>query len=85
MILWEAKMSPEIHMSLYGYFPHEFLQHLRAGGFRPVVLTGSGLECGLFVASALIAAVGLHKAGVRLLGLPTLLPSSSCSWRSSCA
>ncbi len=74
LILWEAKMSPQLHATVYGYFPHDFIEHIRAGGFRPVVFTGSGLECGLFMASAMIGAVGLHQAKVRVLGLPTILP-----------
>jgi hypothetical protein len=74
LILWEARMSPQLHAMVYGYFPHDFIEHIRAGGFRPVVFTGSGLECGLFMASAMIAAVGLHQAKVRVLGMPTILP-----------
>ena len=74
LILWEAKMSPQLHATVYGYFPHDFIEHIRAGGFRPVVFCGSGLECGLYMASAMVAAVGLHQAKVRVLGMPTVLP-----------
>jgi hypothetical protein len=74
LILWEARMSPQLHATVYGYFPHDFAEHIRAGMFRPVVFAGSGLECGLFMASAMISAVGLHQAKVRVFGLPTILP-----------
>jgi hypothetical protein len=73
LLLWEWKMSPQLHANVYGYFPHDFQEHIRAGRFRPVVFTGSGLECGLFMASAMVSAVGLHLARVRVLGLPTIL------------
>ena len=74
LILWEARMSPQLHATVYGYFPHDFVEHMRGGRFRPVVFAGSGLECGLFMASAMISAVGLHQAKVRVLGMPTILP-----------
>jgi hypothetical protein len=73
LVLWEARMSPQLHTTLYGYFPHDFLQHIRAGGFRPVVFTGSGLECGLFMATAVVASVGLLQHGTKVLGLPPIL------------
>jgi hypothetical protein len=75
LVLWEARMSPQLHTTLYGYFPHDFLQHIRAGGFRPVVFTGSGLECGLFMATAVVASVGLLQTGTKVLGLPPILTS----------
>ncbi len=73
LVLWEARMSPQLHTTLYGYFPHDFVQHIRASGFRPVVFTGSGLECALFLATTVIAAVGLSQAQVKIFGLPSIL------------
>jgi hypothetical protein len=73
LVFWEARMSPQLHTTLYGYFPHDFIQHVRAGGFRPVVFTGSGLECALFMATTVIAAVGLAQAQVKIFGLPPIL------------
>ena len=37
LMLFEVRMSPQLHTWVYGYFPHEFAQQMRFGGFRPVV------------------------------------------------
>jgi hypothetical protein len=75
LVLWEARMSPQLHTTLYGYFPHDFYQHLRGGGYRPVVFTASGLECALFLATATIAAIGLYQAKVRVLNMHPIVPA----------
>jgi hypothetical protein len=75
LVLWEARMSPQLHTTLYGYFPHDFYQHVRGGWYRPVVFTASGLECALFVATATIAAFGLYQAKVRVFGMHPLVPA----------
>ena len=36
-MLFEIRMSPQLHTWIYGYFPHVFGQQARDGGFRPVV------------------------------------------------
>lgn len=60
IILVEARLSPQIHSWIYGYFPHdEFSQQKRFGGFRPVGFIGHGLEVAFFIASALICSVAL--------------------------
>lgn len=43
LMLYEIRMSPQLHVDIYGYFPHDFGQQKRAGGFRPVVFIGHGL------------------------------------------
>jgi hypothetical protein len=73
-VLWEARMSPQLHTMLYGYFPHEFIQHIRAGGYRPVVLTSSGLDLALFLATAAVACAGLARIKSKVLGMPALVP-----------
>ena len=42
-MLFEVRMSPQLHTWIYGYFPHSFVQQMREGGFRPVVFLGHGL------------------------------------------
>lgn len=74
LIFWEVRMSPQLHTTLYGYFPHTFAQHIRAGGFRPAGFTSHGLELALFIATAVIAAAGLWKAGFRILRVRAFLP-----------
>lgn len=62
IVLWEARMSPQLNTHVYGYFPHAFLQHKRGDGFRPVGFTMHGLELALFIATATVAMFGLARA-----------------------
>ena len=57
LILFEVRMSPQLHSWVYGYFPHDFIQQKRYGGFRPVVFLGHGLEVAMFMVIILGAAV----------------------------
>ncbi|KKL54712.1 hypothetical protein LCGC14_2262660 [marine sediment metagenome] len=47
--LYEIRMSPQLHMDLYGYFPHSWIQQKREGGFRAVVFMGHGLLVAMFI------------------------------------
>lgn len=60
--LYEVRMSPQLHMDLYGFFPSSFAQHMRAGGFRPTVFLNHGLALGIFLTFGIIAALGLYRA-----------------------
>lgn len=52
-ILWEGRMSPQLHNQLYGYRAHtDFLQTMRWGGFRPMVFMQHGLAVALFMVIA---------------------------------
>lgn len=62
-------MSPQLHLQLYGVFPHIFSQHIRANGFRPVGFTSHGLELALFMATTLVGAAGLARARLRVLSI----------------
>ena len=70
LIMWEVRMSPQLHTQLYGFFPHDFIQQVRGSGFRAVVFLGHGLVVAIFVAMALIAAIGLWRDRVRIKGMP---------------
>ncbi len=61
-MLFEARFSPQLHTWIYGFFPHSFAQHVRLGGFRPVVFFRHGLLLGLFVALTVISAIFLWRA-----------------------
>lgn len=61
LMLFEVRMSPQLHTWIYGYFPHEFGQQMRYGGFRPVVFMGHGLLVALFAAVTLISATVLWQ------------------------
>jgi hypothetical protein len=60
-ILFEVRMSPQLNTWVYGFFPHSFDQHIRAGGFRPVVFLQHGLWLAILLAMAVLAAVALWR------------------------
>ena len=55
LILFEIRMSPQLHIWSYGFFPHSFAQQARGDGFRAVVFMGHGLLVSFFVAISLIS------------------------------
>lgn len=55
LALYEVRMSPQINSMVYGFFPHSFAQHIRPGGFRPLVFLDHGLLLGIFFSCAAIA------------------------------
>lgn len=61
LVLIEVRLSPQINVWVYGYFQHSFLQHMREGGFRPIVFLRHGLWVGLFLFSVAIAALSLWR------------------------
>lgn len=61
-MLYEIRMSPQLNVMFYGFFPHEFLQHMRAGGYRPLVFLVHGLWLAILMAMAILSAVALWRA-----------------------
>ena len=62
LMLFEIRMSPQIHAWVYGYAPYSFGQQFRWGGFRPVVFMRSGLWTGFFAMTVMLAAAALWRA-----------------------
>ncbi len=60
-MLLEIRLSPQLNIWVYGFFPHSFLQQIRFGGFRPVVFLGHGLLVAFFAMLSLLAAVSLWR------------------------
>ncbi|NGP53703.1 hypothetical protein [Thioalkalivibrio sp. XN8] len=60
-VLFEFRMSPRLHIWIYGFFQHDWVQHIRGGGFRPIVFLEHGLAVGLFLATALLASSGQFR------------------------
>ena len=69
-ILWEVRMSPNLHTQLYGFNPSDFAQQVRAGGFRATVFLGHGLTVAIFIGMATVAAVGMWRDRTLVFGLP---------------
>jgi hypothetical protein len=86
LALYEVRMSPQLSIQIYGFFPHSWIQHIRGGGFRPIVFLEHGLFVAILFAMAATALFGLaridpKRAGLFLLGglwvLVTLVLSKS--------
>lgn len=60
-VLFERRMSPQLNVWFYGYFPHNWIQHNRGGGFRPLVFLRHGLWLGFFLFTVVIAALALSR------------------------
>lgn len=64
-MLWELKMSPQLHYMVYGIVPAQFLQQVRDGGYRPMVFIGHGLGLAFWFSTAIVAAGALCKNKMR--------------------
>jgi len=54
-VLLEVRLSPQLNNWIYGFYQHSFAQHIRAGGFRPMVFLNHGLWVGVFLSCATLA------------------------------
>jgi hypothetical protein len=63
--LVEVRLSPQLHTWIYGFFPADFIQHIRAGGFRPTVFLNHGLMVGIFFCMSIIATAVLFREARR--------------------
>ncbi len=61
LALYEVRMSPQLNRMLYGFFPHDWSQHRRGGGWRPIVFMNHGLHLGIFLAVAVVSAAALTR------------------------
>ncbi len=61
LALYEVRMSPQINRMVYGFFQHDFGQHARAGGWRPIVFLNHGLQLGIFFTISIISAAALTR------------------------
>ena len=68
-ILFEIRMSPQLHAWIYGYIPSEWGENVRFGGYRPMVFIGHGLGVAFFVMTTVVAAAALWRARTRVAQL----------------
>lgn len=61
LALYEIRMSPQLNRMIYGFFQHSWEQHVRAGGFRPIVFLEHGLWLGILTSIAALCAMGLGR------------------------
>ncbi|MEM8792710.1 MAG: hypothetical protein AAGE80_13910 [Pseudomonadota bacterium] len=62
LIWFEARMSPQLHANIYGFFQHSFAQHIRGGGFRPIVFLPHALHVAFFAMLAFFSLIILMRA-----------------------
>ncbi len=60
---WEIRMSPQLHTQIYGFYPHQFAQAVRYGGFRPTVFMNHGLAVAMWMAAATLQGFWLWRTG----------------------
>ena len=73
-LLYEMRMSPQLHNLIYGYHQHLFHQTYRFGGWRPMVFMNHGLMVAFWVMSSALLAVWMWRAGtIKKLKLPWLI------------
>ncbi len=70
--LVELALSPQLHRWVYGFHPHDFVQMMRGGGYRPMVFMGHALTLSMFTFLSALASVALHKLNVRVFGVRAL-------------
>lgn len=61
LALYEIRFSPQLNRMVYGFFPHDWRQHVRPGGFRPLVFLDHGLRLAIFFAMTILAALCAAK------------------------
>ena len=79
LVVIELAVSPQMHTWVYGWYPHDFSQTARDGGFRPSVFMSHGLELAIWNAAAAFVGCQMYLRGtlrgaVPLLKIP-MLPS----------
>ena len=60
-ILFELRMAPTLSQRVYGFFPHSFSQHVRYGGYRPIVFMPHGLIVSQFMSVSATVAYWLWR------------------------
>jgi hypothetical protein len=59
--LIEIRLSPQMHVWIYGFFQHSFEQTIREGGFRPIVFLPHGLWLALYMLFGLLCATAVAR------------------------
>ena len=62
LCLYEIRMSPQLSNIFYGYFPHSWIQHVRYGGYRPIVFMQHGLMVALWMSLSFTVSFWLWRS-----------------------
>jgi len=63
LCLFEVRMSPRLHIWVYGFHQHSWRQAYAFGGWRPTVFMQHGLAVGMWMTTASITALWLWWSG----------------------
>lgn len=75
LCLYEIRMSPRLNLHVYGFLQHDWRQHKRYGGWRPLVFMHHGLMVALWMALTTIVAFWVWRCRIvtRIRRLPQAL------------
>jgi hypothetical protein len=59
LCLYEIRMSPQLHSTIYGFHQHDFSQTMRFDGWRPTIFLQHGLAVGFFMCMTSLIGVWL--------------------------
>lgn len=62
-VVFELRMSPQLHTWVYGYHQHNFGQTKKMDGWRPTVFMQHGLAVSIFMSTAALSATWLWRTG----------------------
>lgn len=72
LCLYEVRMSPQLHATVYGFMQHSFFQTMRGGGWRPMVFMSHGLQVGMWMGTAVLLLTSwiviARKLTIRIFG-----------------
>ncbi len=84
LALVEVLLSPQLHRWIYGFYQHSFAQHIRDGGYRPMLFMSHGLSVAMFAFTCLQASLTLVRLRVRSSTEPGLLAGASAAMLLMC-
>lgn len=58
----EVRFSPQLHVWVYGFRQHSFIQNVRDGGYRPMVFMQHGLMVGMWMGMTTMIGVWLWRS-----------------------
>ena len=72
LCLLEIRISPQLHRFVYGFYPGDFTQVKRFGGYRPMVFLSHGLSVGMWMTSASLVGIWMWQSKTikHLWGVP---------------
>lgn len=74
LAVWEFRMSPQMHRSLYGYSFQGWREHYRHGFYRPLLFFEHGIPLAFFFASTSVLAIWLWSRNALKAVRSLLLP-----------